>query len=124
MAQVRTFAFSQMFETQGNGEAWTWFLPILTQLRPGCAGAGQVASAADLFMDKTMSMDMSVQVDATMGPSAGLRYTDVLNAGLHPAWGAAADLSDAYSEPTGAPGGAGQEQLQKWGFVPGEDDTA
>ena len=55
----------------------------------------------------------------TCGLSLG--FTAALEGGAHAAWGPAAEQTDALSEHAGA--GAGAVQIDKWGLVPGADDT-
>lgn len=79
----------------------------------------------------------------SMGAFSSLGYTNVLEGGVHPAWGVAANETEmlgpaaigAFESPdAGAnfgaaaarPGNAaapGGQQVNKWGFVPGEEDT-
>ena len=50
-----------------------------------------------------------------------LGFTAALEGGAHAAWGPAAEQTSALSEHAGA--GAGAVQINKWGLVPGADDT-
>ncbi len=104
-------------------------------------------------MDETADMSLNTMSGATgaedggttvhsTGAFSSLGYTNVLEGGIHPAWGAAANVTellgagaaDATDTPTAAagrgaaaalPGGPAVPavQVNKWGFVPGEEDT-
>ena len=50
-----------------------------------------------------------------------LGFTAALEGGAHAAWGPAAEQTSALSEHAGP--GAGAVQINKWGLVPGADDT-
>ncbi|KAK9814135.1 hypothetical protein WJX72_001123 [[Myrmecia] bisecta] len=51
-----------------------------------------------------------------------LGYSNVLHDGVHPVWGAAADATAHVGQGEGDVGPP-DNQVNKWGFVPGEDDT-
>lgn len=118
-------------------------------------GAGEQDQMADSFaahMDETADMSLNSMSAATgaedggttvhsTGAFSSLGYTNVLEGGMHPAWGAAANETEnlgdraagATDTPAAAAGGAvaalpGETaapavQVNKWGFVPGEEDT-
>lgn len=66
------------------------------------------------------------------GAFSSLGYTNVLEGGVHPAWGVAANQTEALQPaaaaaaalPEGSPAvPGGGPQVNKWGFVPGDEDT-
>ncbi|BDA49326.1 probable kinetochore protein spc7 at C-terminar half [Coccomyxa sp. Obi] len=113
----------------------------------------QMATSFAARMDETADMSLNSMSAATgaedggttvhsTGAFSSLGYTNVLEGGLHPAWGAAANetenLGDGAAGATGTPAAAAGRgaaaalpggpaapavQVNKWGFVPGEEDT-
>ena len=84
-------------------------------------GAGTMTPASDAAGGTgALSTPGAHSVGHTTG-GLSLGFTAALEGGGHAAWGPAAEQTTALSEHAG--GGAGAVQINKWGLVPGADDT-